>query len=308
MRRAFCFRGGSGGRTLARGVVTAYSHREAARILRISQARLRYWERTELVRRSVEDGSERGFGFRDLVRLKSVLGLLERGVPLRRIRRSARDLQCRLPEMEDALGSLRLWDEGSQRVVVEHAGALFEPGGQMVLDFRSRKPVGEGDPVARLAPTPLSAAEWFERGCTLDSDAATQSEAIEAYRCALAADPRFADAHCNLGTVFYNQGRRQAALECFRKAMEIDPLHLEANFNAASLLEEQRAEESALRHYRTVLSVDPMYLDAHVNVALLYQKLGRKARAREHWRRTLQIDPQGPWADVARRHLGNGGL
>jgi tetratricopeptide (TPR) repeat protein len=288
-------------------VVTAYSHREAARILRISQARLRYWERTELVRRSVEDGSERGFGFRDLVRLKSVLGLLEHGVPLRRIRRSARDLQLRLPEMEDALGSLRLWDEGSQRVVVEHAGALFEPGGQMVLDFRSGKPAGEGDPVARLAPTPLSAAEWFERGCALDSDAATQAEAIEAYRCSLAADPRFADAHCNLGTVFYNQGRRQAALECFRKAMEIDPLHLEANFNAASLLEEQRAEESALRHYRTVLSVDPMYVDAHVNVALLYEKLGRRARAREHWRRYLQIDPQGPWADVARRHLGNSG-
>jgi tetratricopeptide (TPR) repeat protein len=286
-------------------VVIAYSHREAARILRISQARLRYWERTKLVRPSVEAGSERGFGFRDLVRLKSVLGLLERGVPLRRIRRSARDLERRLPEMEDPLGSLRLWDEGSQRVVVEHAGALFEPGGQMVLDFRRGKEAGDSDPVARLTPSPLSAAEWFERGCTLDSDPATQAEAIEAYRSALAADPRFADAQCNLGTVYYNQGRRQAALECFRKALEIDALHLEANFNTASLLEEQRADEAALRHYRTVLSVDPMYLDAHVNIALLYEKLGRKPRAREHWRRYLQIDPRGPWADVARRHLSS---
>jgi Tfp pilus assembly protein PilF len=50
-----------------------------------------------------------------------------------------------------------------------------------------------------------------------------------------------------------------------------------------------------------------MYVDAHVNVALLYEKLGRRARAREHWRRYLQIDPQGPWADVARRHLSGGG-
>lgn len=287
-----------------RGVVIAYSHRETARILRISQARLRYWERTDLVRPTADGARGPAFGFRDLVRLKGVLGLLERGVPLRRIRRGARDLQVRLPEVEDPLSSLRLWAEGSQRVVVEHGGAVFEPDGQLMLDFR-----GEDAPqvaVGTVGLAALSPSEWFERGCALDVVPTTQAEAIEAFQRAIALDPEFADAHCNLGTVHYNQGRRQAALDGFRRALEIDPQHLEANFNAASLLEEQRCEESALRHYEIVLDVDPLYVDAHVNIALLYAKLERPAHANEHWRRYLQIDPMGPWADVARRHLGSG--
>lgn len=281
--------------------MNAYSHREAARILKISPARLRYWERTDLVRPSVQDGSESGFAFRDLARLKGVLGLIEGGVPLRRIRRSAEDLQLHMPEVQDPLSALRLWDERSNRVVVEHRGVLFEPGGQMVLDFRGVAP--SASEVASLPQDSLSASEWFEHGCSLDADAATQEEAIEAYRRALEIDPGFADAHCNLGTVYYNRGRRPEALECFRRALELDPLHLEANFNAASLLEEQRAEDAALGHYRTVLRVDPLYVDAHVNIALLYEKIGLRAKARHHWRRYLQIDPAGAWAEVARRHL-----
>lgn len=282
--------------------MTAYSHREVARILKISPARLRYWERTALVQPSAARGSRPAFAFRDLVRIKSVLGLLERGVPLRRIRRSASDLARRLPEVADPLGALRLWVEGSSRVVVEHGGGLFEPGGQMVLDFRSA--AHRGDEIAPLAPPAvLSGADWFERGCGLDSNPGTWGEAIEAYRCALELDPDFADAHCNLGTVFYNQGRRGAAMDCFRRALEIEPLHLEANFNVANLLEEHSASEAALRHYQTVLRVDPLYEDAHVNLALLYEKLGLGGKAREHWRRYLQIDPGGPWSDIARRHL-----
>ncbi len=282
-------------------MVTAYSHRETARILRISQSRLRYWERTDLVRPTAEGGAGPAFGFADLVRLKGVLGLLERGVPLRRIRRSARAVQAHLPELEDPLAALRLWAEGSQRVVIEHGGAIYEPDGQMMLDFR---PGEDGEvPVEAVGLAALGPAEWFERGCALDADPATQAEAIEAYQRAIALDPEFADAHCNLGTVHYNQGRRQAALDGFRRALEVDPRHLEANFNAASLLEEQRRGEAALRHYQIVLDVDPLYVDAHVNIALLYEKLARPERAAEHWRRYLQIDPHGPWADVARRHL-----
>jgi tetratricopeptide (TPR) repeat protein len=283
-------------------VVNAYSHREVARILRISPARLRYWERTALVRPSAQRDARPAFGFRDLVGLRGVVGLLQRGVPLRRIRRSLRDAARRLPEMRDPLASLRLWDERSRRLVLEHDGGLFEADGQMLLDFRGRSHGLE--PVASLAGrTGPTAAEWFERGCALDGDPASRKEAVEAYRRALELDPEHADAHCNLGTVYYGQGKRGAALACFRRALEIEPLHLEANFNLANLLEERGEDEPALRHYRTVLRVDPLYADAHVNLALLCEKVGLRARAREHWRRYLQIEPGGAFADLARAHL-----
>ncbi len=283
--------------------MNAYSRREVARIFHISPSRLRYWERTRLVRASAEADSGAAFDFLDLRSIQHVLGLLERGMPLRRIRRSLSDVARRLPELTEPLPALQVWAEGSPRMVVEHAGGLFEPGGQMVLDFRAPGP--EEPRVAALpaAGSPLDAAEWFERGCTLDAEAATWGEAIESYQRALELDPEYADAHCNLGTVFYNQGRRSAATEAFRRALELEPLHLEANFNLANLLEEEGDAEAALERYQNVLRIDPLYADAHVNLALLFEKIGSLRRGRDHWRRYLQVDPEGAWADVARRHL-----
>jgi tetratricopeptide (TPR) repeat protein len=282
-------------------VVNAYSHREVARILRISPARLRYWERIALVRPSGQRDARPAFGFGDLVRLRGVVGLLRQGVPLRRIRRSLHAAAQHLPEMSDPLAALRLWDERSCRVVVEHAGGLFDSDGQMLLDFRTER---AAEPVADLTELAgPSAAEWFERGCTLDADPGRWREAVAAYERALALAPGYADAHCNLGTVHYGQGRRSAALACFRKALDSDPLHLEANFNLANLLEERGEDEAAARHYRIVLRVDPHYADAHVNLALLFEKVGLRSRARDHWRRYLQLEPNGAFADMAREHL-----
>jgi len=304
------------------GVVNAYSRPEVARIFRISTARLRYWQRTDLVRpesgapageatvsASTADASSvaAGFGFRDLVRIRRVVGLLNRGVPLRRIRRSVRDARHRLPELEDPLPALRLWGEGAPVLVVEHEGRLFEPDGQLVMDFRvpsqAERPLAELRRRAAGREEGLDAYAWFERGCALDADPARAAEAVEAYESALALDPEFADAHCNLGTVLYNQGRRREALARFRRALECAPFHREANFNLANLLEEEGAGEEALRHYRAVLRIDPLYADAHVNLALLLERLGARRRAREHWRRYLQIEPGGPWSEIARHHL-----
>jgi DNA-binding transcriptional MerR regulator len=169
--------------------VTAYSRREVARIFHISASRLRYWERTRLVRASAEADSGAAFDFRDLRSIQHVLGLLERGVPLRRIRRSLSDVARRLPELAEPLPALQVWAEGSPRMVVEHAGGLFEPGGQMVLDFRASGPGEERVAALPAVGSPLDASEWFERGCTLDADAATWGEAIDAYHRALQLDP-----------------------------------------------------------------------------------------------------------------------
>jgi tetratricopeptide (TPR) repeat protein len=147
------------------------------------------------------------------------------------------------------------------------------------------------------------ALEWFERGCKLDSEPATYGDAIEAYESALEADPEFADAHCNLGSVYFNQGRRATAKACFERALEIDSQHLEAHLNLATLLEDEGRHESALPHYKAAVAVDPLQPDTHVSLALLFEKLGLPRRGREHWRRYLQIDPIGTWADLAKRRL-----
>ncbi len=273
--------------------------------------RLRYWQRTRLF--DAPEPQEQTFGFGDLVSVRRVVSLLEQGVPLRQIRRSVETVRLHLPDVDQPLGSLRVWHEGSGRVVVHHEGVLLEPDGQLVLDRGEQADTlaqvasiegawGEADE-ARRARAHCEAEDWFERGCRFDSDCATYADAIEAYQKALAADPEFADAHCNLGTVFYNQERKAKARACFERTLELDRGHLEAHLNLAVLLEEEGRQESALSHYKRALEADPLCAETHVSLAFLYEKLGLGRTSREHWRRYLQLDRDGLWADVAHRHL-----
>jgi DNA-binding transcriptional MerR regulator len=282
--------------------VSAYTLPEVARICRVSPARLRYWKRTRLLS-SGRDA--RAFGFGDLLSVRAVAQLIDRGVPLRRIRRSVEAVSSRIPELERPLSALRLWPHATARVAVRHQGVWLQPDGQMLLDFA-------GDPAAprEIAPAPAwrefvrrLAAEWFDRGCELDSDPATYAAAIAAYERALALDPDYADAHCNLGSVYFNQGRRPLAHACYERALALVPEHLEAHLNLATLHEEEGQDAGALRHYRRALALDPFAADTHVSLALLYERLGLRRKARGLWRRYLQLAPHGAWADIARGRL-----
>jgi tetratricopeptide (TPR) repeat protein len=291
--------------------VGTYTLGDVARITGVSRARLKYWERTALLEPAVarnSGDSQRGgseFEFGDLVTVRSVLSLLDRGVSLRRIRRSVDSLRKRLPEVDRPLGSLRPWLEGSPRVVVRHDGVLVEPNGQLVLEFA---PTQAGSPVALCARTVgasrrESAEDWFEQGCKLDSNRDTYAEAIAAYQRAIECDPECADAHCNLGSVYFNQDRLESSRTCFERSLSIDPNHVEANLNLATLLEEEGRYQMSLRYYKCALGADPMYADAHVSLALVYEKIGLRRKARGHWRRYLQLEPSGTWVEIARQRL-----
>jgi tetratricopeptide (TPR) repeat protein len=290
--------------------VTAYTLGDVARICKVSPSRLRYWERTSLLEASERIDAKPAYAFRDLVTVRCVLELLERGVPLRRIRRSVEAVRKRMPEVAQPLSALRSRPDGAAGLVFRHGDRLIEPDGQLLLDFADTDagPGGTGALAPRAAAAwdaqALKTAEdWFERGCALDADRTHYAEAIEAYQKALAALPDFADAWCNLGSVYFNQGRRTPARECFERAIRIVPHHLEANLNLATLEEEVGRDAVALRHYRVALETDPLHADTHVSVALLYEKLRARSKAVGHWRRYLQLDPGGLWADIARRHL-----
>lgn len=315
--------------------MSTYSIGDAARILKVSPGRLRYWERTALLQRQarhVQDdasgepsgqagkgeesesarriragqpsGSAAALEFRDLVCVRGILTLLEQGVPLRRIRRNVEILRDRLPEVDDPLRSLRVWVEGSERMVIRHEGVLLEPNGQMVLDFGEVP--SEAEAVRPIGPEESDqdlAVAAFERGCLLDADPSTFDEAISAYTEALELEPDFADCHCNLGAVHYNQGDRVKARRCFERCLEVDADHVEGQFNLANLLEESGCDEMALHHYKIALASDPLYPDLHINLALIYEKLGERSQASRHWRRYLQLDADGAWATVARQRL-----
>jgi len=296
--------------------VTDFSLGEIARILKVSPRRLRYWQRTELVESLAMTTQDDGYAFRDLVVLRSILSLLDKGIPLQRIRRNLEIVRNRLPDLDDPAAALRLWGEGaakSRHLVLRHDGGLEEAGGQLLLKFEEngtgrdeRVPSladFEGGTLSRPSAAVDTARDWFLRGCELDTDSEKWAEASEAYEKALELDDDHADAYCNLGAVRYNQGQRAAARRAFEACLAREADHVEANFNLANVLEELGDDGGALRHYRRALATDPAYPDLHINLALLYEKIGRTRGACDHWRRVLQLDPEGSWADLARQRI-----
>jgi tetratricopeptide (TPR) repeat protein len=296
--------------------VMDYSLGDIARILKVSPRRLRYWQRTQLVESLAEPSDDDGYAFRDLVVLRAILSLLDKGIPLQSIRRNLETVRDRLPDLDDPVAALRLWGEAGEKsshLVLRHDGRFEEAGGQLLLDFEENgtlrdervSSLAEFEPRA-LAHAPSAADEaiaWFERGCELDADSDKWAEAIEAYEKALELEDDYADAYCNLGAVRYNQGQRAAARRAFEACLAREADHVEANFNLANVLEEVGDDGGALRHYRRALASDPLYPDLHINLALLYEKIGRSRGACDHWRRVLQLDPKGSWAEVARLRL-----
>jgi tetratricopeptide (TPR) repeat protein len=318
--------------------VSTYSLLDAASILKVSPARLRHWKRTTLahsdvrtdatadVRSSTKDVAagdrplvddrmtekallQSDFDFRDLVCVRAMLTLVDRGISVRRIGRAIAVLQENLPDLNDPLAALRLWGDEGGRIVVEHDGVLIEPEGQMVLDF-SGEGVGENHPAPITKPPSKETTQpyeaviaLFERGCQLDSEPMTYNDAIMAYRKCIELDPTFADAHCNLGAVLYNGGDSAPARRCFERCLELDSRHVQAHFNLANLLEEEGCDEMAMSHYRQALRSDPFYAELHVNMALLCERLHSSSSSRDHWRRYLQLDPAGAWSEVARQRL-----
>jgi tetratricopeptide (TPR) repeat protein len=316
--------------------VPDFSLGDVARILKVSPRRLRYWQKTQLVEpvsvereaanaTDVEPGEENriageGFAFRDLVVLRTIVSLVDKGIPLQRIRRNLEMLRHRLPEMDDPAAALRLWDDASERLVVRNDGRLEEAGGQLLLEFEGdsgdaansvaslaefeSNEVGSrakdaGDTVGAM----VDAVEWFERGCELDAETEKWAEAIEAYETAVEIAPDYADAYCNLGAVRYHQGQRAEARRAFEACLAREADHVEANFNLANVLEEEGDDRGALVHYRRALAADPLYPDLHINLALLYEKIERPRPSLDHWRRYLQLDPEGTWAEVARMRI-----
>ncbi|HUG87643.1 MAG TPA: MerR family transcriptional regulator [Actinomycetota bacterium] len=79
-----------------------YRAPEVVKLVGVTYRQLDYWARTELVKPSVRDasgsGTQRLYGFQDLVLLRSIKNLLETGVTLQKIRKAVDYLREHLGE------------------------------------------------------------------------------------------------------------------------------------------------------------------------------------------------------------------
>lgn len=268
-----------------------FSLREAARIVGVPEARLRALARGGFV------ASQRGpigplsFGFRDLLLLRTTKGLLESGVPMRRIRRIWASLRDQL-DSDIPLTSISIHTDGQEVVATEGTDRWRPDSGQFLLNFDAREIADRAEERLRLVVseetlTPDStydaeptAEDWYETGC--DLEATSPEEAREAYERALALDSSVTDAHINLGRLLHMAGELGRAEPHYREAAMIDRDDPTPHFNLGVLLEELGRKDEAVHAYRQAILRDPDFADAHCNLGLLLESLARRHEAVFH--------------------------
>ena len=280
---------------LAASEADGYSTREAAAAAGLTPTRVRGVVRRGLL--TPRRGAERGyrFSFQDMVLLRTVKGLLD-ALPPRRAFAALTQLKAagRVP-----LAALRLRPVG-RHVAVQEAAALWDAEtGQGHLAFDAPPP-GEvrslgrgsgckGGPKAAAATAldsgdaaqedgELDSDDWYN--IALDLEETAPDQAPGAYGQALAANPRNADAHVNLGRLFQVRGDLKRATRHYQLALRAVSRHQLALYNLGTVFDELDEFDAAVGYYRQAASVP----DAHYNLARIFELRGDELRSLRHMR------------------------
>lgn len=283
-----------------------YSVRDVAKLFGLSASRLRYWERSGFIQRSVQLGRQRFYSFEDLIGIRAAKELLQEGIALQSVRRSVEALRASLPRGARPLSSLRIVADGHALIVRGEQGT-FEPAtGQLRLDFEVKELRDDVVRVLRRSgrQNDLSAAhQHYLEGCRFDEDERSFERAEAAYRRAIELDPSLANAFTNLGNLMYRRARFDEAQNFYVRALQLDPDQPEAFYNLGFLLYDKGDVASAILNFKRALRSDPSFADAHFNLAMALTDAGERDEARVHWETYLKLDPESPWAEIARQHL-----
>lgn len=134
---------------------------------------------------------------------------------------------------------------------------------------------------------PQTADATFEAGCALEEE--DPGKAIDHYLETVAANPRHADAHINLGRLLHVRGRLREAEAHYTAALVVRPDDATALFNLAVVLDDEGRIDEAMARYQETLAKEPDCVDAYFNLARLYEKKGEKLMAIRHLKSYRQL-------------------
>jgi tetratricopeptide (TPR) repeat protein len=147
--------------------------------------------------------------------------------------------------------------------------------------------------------------------------------AIEQFRAAVKADPKWPNAHFGLGYLLWTQnqceeatkefqaelanvpenaqaltfladckvqlGQSSDALPLIEKALKIDPSNAKAHMNLGIIYQDQGRQQDALRELTTAMKLTPEDSNVHWRLARLYQSMGRKEEAKIEFEKTSSL-------------------
>jgi len=115
--------------------------------------------------------------------------------------------------------------------------------------------------------------------------------ALELFDRALALAPDFAQAHCSRGMALGSLGRPQEAEQAFRRSLALKPGQAEAWFGLGNTKAAQNEPDAAIEAFRQALQIAPDNAPTWTNLAIALQGLGRLDEAVSAYERARAILP-----------------
>jgi len=186
---------------------------------------------------------------------------------------------------------------------IAYAYALFPDWGWAFPGVPPESLLARGLSAADGALRQDSAASdaWMARAYLLaQRNPKTLTGVREAFKRAIALDPRNAEAHHQYAFVLLGLGEDSAAAEDFRRALDLDPERPITLHHLGVLRIIQRRYDEALRWLDSALSVEPAFADAYPFRALSHLMLGQTPQARRDAEVAVRLAPT--------RYLGEAAL
>jgi tetratricopeptide (TPR) repeat protein len=136
---------------------------------------------------------------------------------------------------------------------------------------------------------------WASLGNAL-ADQGRSREGERWLEAAVAASPRFTEAHLSLGHLRLAREDLDAAAAAYRRVLEIEPERAEAWNNLGVIASRQGRGAEALASFRRAAAADPDYPSARYNLARALAANGDLAAARAELERFLRLSPGDPEA------------
>lgn len=279
--------------------MTSYSRQDVLRILQISSRQLAGWEKAELI------PVQQIYTFQDLGQLRTLRALREDDVSAAAIRHSIVAMKA-VAGMTNPLLEASLVRAGA-RLAFRHSGTMVDPiRRQLLFDFErvERHPAAaDPAPLRRPGAPPTRGVHERFMSAVQAEECGEKNRAISLYQEIIAADPSFAPAYINLGTIYFHMRRFGRAEELYRQATVADPGYVLAFFDLGNVLDELDRPHESIDAYCKAIALAPRYADAHYNLALAYERQGELRPALRHWHAYVRLDRTGPWADHARAQI-----
>lgn len=128
-------------------------------------------------------------------------------------------------------------------------------------------------------------------------------DAITFFSRTVAANPRSARSHYNIGVAYMRQNQPDKAIPNFKNALECRTKYAKAHFGLGVALVDTGRYREAIAHFNQALQIKPDYADVHCSLGAALTDTGDTVNAFYHLKKALQLEP-----DFVAAHVNLGTL